>query len=78
MSRSRARIALVDLPIDEAIEEHRGGAGEDHAKQHEHDNARRWFAVGRDDERGEREGQREDRVREANEPEKTRDDVLQR
>jgi len=70
MPRCCARISLVERPIDNAIEEHGGGAGENHARDHKQKNPPRRRAIRCDDERAEREWQRENGVREPDEPEK--------
>ena len=70
MPRCCARISLVERPIDNAIEEHSGGAGENHAGDHKQENPPRRRAVRCNDERAEREWQRENGVREPDQSEK--------
>ena len=73
MPRSGAGIALIKRPVDQPVEEHRGGARADHADENQKEKAMRWSAVCRYDESAERERECKDRMRKANEPEKTAD-----
>jgi len=55
VSRGRARVALIERPINDAIKEHCGRSREDHAKNYEQQNAQRRISVGRNNQRTERE-----------------------
>src|SRR6266446_750407 len=65
------RIALINLPINEAIEKHRRSAGGDHTSQDQQHDLETGPAVGGHDQGSEREGQSENGMRKANEPEKS-------
>ena len=78
MSRSSSRIALIERPIDESIEKHRGGPCADHAGEHEKQCSSRGQAIRRDNERAQGKRQRENCVRETNQPKKPRDDIWSR
>ena len=76
LARCSSRIALVERPIDKAIEKHRRGARENHANQDEQQNTRGWMTVGCDHERTKCKWQRKDSVRKANQSQKARDGML--
>src|SRR4051812_30312125 len=63
-------VALIDLPIDQAIEEHRRGPRQHHAHDDESKDAKGRATVCGYQQRSERKGQGKDRVRETNEAEK--------
>lgn len=63
MSHRRPLVALVERPVSQAIEKHRRGPGENHAEQDKPEEPEGRPAVGRDEERAEREGQGENRMR---------------
>src|SRR4030088_2438465 len=71
MSRSSSRIALIERPIDESIEKHRGGTCADHAGEHEKQCSSRGQAIRRDNEGAQGKRQRKNCVRETNHPQKT-------
>ena len=71
MPRSRARIALIQRPVNDSIEKHGGGAREYHADDHQQKNSRRRPAVRRHDQRGKSKGERENRMRKTNQPKKS-------
>jgi hypothetical protein len=73
MARSRPGIALIDSPINHSIKQHGGGASEDHAQDHKDKNAQRGPAVGCDDQGSESERQGKNRMREADQAQKSRD-----
>ena len=75
VSRGGPRIFLVDGPVAQAVEEHGCCPGENHAEEDKREDAQGRMTVGRHQQRaqGEREG--EDGVREADQAEKTGDDV---
>ena len=75
MASSGARVALIERPINDAIEEHRCRSRKNHAKYNEQQNARRRMSVRGDDKRAERERQGEDRVRKANQLQKACDRI---
>src|SRR6266446_3268510 len=72
MPRGRARIALIKRPINEPIEKHRRRARKHHANNHQEQNSPRGPPVRRHDERAESKGQRKNRVRKTNQPQKSR------
>src|SRR5436309_333333 len=65
------RIALINLPINGAIEKHRRRAGRDHTSQNQQHDLETGPSVGGHDQGREREGQSENGMRKANEPEKS-------
>src|SRR5437763_2954702 len=65
------RIALINLPINEAIEKHCRRAGRNHTPQDQQHDFETGPAVGRHDQGGEHEGQRKNGMRKANEPKKS-------
>src|ERR1700736_156327 len=71
MSRSSPRITLIERPIDEPIEKHRGGACADHAKEHEKQCSSRRQAIRRHNECAQGKRQRKNRVRETDQLQKT-------
>jgi hypothetical protein len=62
LSRCGARVSSVERPIGQAIEEHRGGAGQDHASQHEKQCPRGRVTVGCDQQRPECERESKNRM----------------
>src|SRR5207302_3509537 len=64
-------IALINLPISEAIEKHRRRAGRDHTSQDQQHDLGSGPPVGRNDQGSEREGQSENGMRKTNEPKKS-------
>jgi len=71
VTRSSAGIPLIKRPIDQPVEEHRGGARANHARENKEQYSQREPAMRGDDECAERKWQREDRVRKTNQPQKT-------
>jgi hypothetical protein len=49
MPAGGSRIFLVDGPINQAIEQHRSSAGQDHANHHKNEKAQGWPSVSRDE-----------------------------
>ena len=72
MTSGRARIALVERPICQPVEQHRCGAREDHAGENKQERAQRWTAISRHEERAQGERQGKDRVRKSDQLEKAR------
>lgn len=73
MPHGRSRIALIERPVDQAIEEHCRGPGKDHAGYDQEANSEGRPAAGGYEERAESEGQGKNGVGEANQPQKARD-----
>src|SRR4029077_10029954 len=73
MPRSRARIALIKRPINQAVEKHCGGARAHHADKDEQQDSERRPAIRGDNQCAECERQREDGVRKPDEPKKSPD-----
>src|SRR5439155_3789296 len=70
--RSRARIALIERPINQSIEKHRRRAREYHAHNNQQKRAQGREAIRGHDQRTQRKRQRKDCVRKTNQPEKSR------
>ncbi len=68
MPRRRARIALIDAPVGHSIESHPRRPRADHRQHDEPAASPPRQPIRRDQHRPERKGQREDRVRKADEP----------
>ena len=68
MPGRRPGIALIDFPIDQTIEKHRGGSGGDHACQHQEQNPEAGLSIRRHNQRRKRERQRKNRVRKPDQP----------
>jgi len=56
------RIALIDFPIDQTVEEHRCGSGGDHACQHQQQDPEAGSSIRRHNQRTKSERQRKNRV----------------
>jgi hypothetical protein len=72
MTRSRARIALIERPINQSIEKHCCGAREHHAKHNEQKRAQRRQTICGYDERAQGERERKNCMRKPNQPKKSR------
>lgn len=59
----RAGIALIDLPVGDAVEGHGGRSRKDHAEQDQAKNPPTRKPIGRHNHRAEREGERKDRAK---------------
>ncbi len=62
MTRSRARIALIERPVNQSVEKHRCSAREDHADDNQTQDSQRRPAVRSHNERPQSKRQREDCV----------------
>ena len=69
MPKRGARVSLIERPVRDAIEKHRGGPSKDHAEEDENQESERWPAMGRDEKCAEREGQREHGMRKSDQAE---------
>src|SRR6266403_4209527 len=73
MPSSGPRIFLIDGPVDQAVEEHGGSSRQQHAEQHENQDAWSWPAVCRHEESAESKRKRENRVRETDQAQEAPD-----
>jgi len=71
VTRGGARIALIERPIDQAIEEHRCRPREDHANHDQRQRTQRGPAIRGYDKRAEGKWERKNRVGKTNQPEKS-------
>src|SRR5512132_4040014 len=71
MSRGSARVALIQRPVNKPVEKHGCRACEYHTDDHQQKNPRRWPAVRRHDQRSKSKGERENRMRKTNQPQKS-------
>src|SRR5437879_1757443 len=72
MPRNSTRVSLIKRPINEPVEKHRRRARKHHTDDDEEQNSRRWPPVRRHYQCPERKRQRKNRVRKANQPQKSR------
>src|SRR5438874_11572982 len=72
MTRSSTRISLIERPVNQPIEKHRCSAREYHTENNQAHDSQRRPAICRHHQRAQSKRQREDRVRETNQPEKSR------
>ena len=62
------RIALIDFPIDQTVEEHRRGSGSDHACQHQQQDPEAGSSIRRHNQRRKSKRQRKNRVGKPDQP----------
>src|SRR5438445_8029750 len=72
MTRSSTRVSLIERPIDQPVEKHRCRAAKHHADEHQHQNSQRRPSVRRHHQCTKSKWQGENRVRKANQSEKSR------
>src|SRR5262249_53517436 len=71
MPRSSTQVSLIERPINQPVEKHRRRPRKYHANDDEEKSPQRRPAIGGDDERAQSKRQRKNRVRKANQPQKT-------